>query len=728
MNPITQFFLDQMVAVYFVYGLAFFTLGVVLGLASRRESEFPIVRSLWLLAWFGLLHGGHEWTEMFQKIAAQTVGHVPSPVEEAARTLLLILSFVFLLAFGVYQLASPTQSRLRRSAPFVAILLLWFGSLLVAVLWKRPGPLEVIYFADVLSRYLIAVPGALLAAWALLRQQRSFREAGLPAFGRDLVSAATTLILYGIVGQIFVRPTSLPPSTFFNSSLFLEWFGIPVQLFRAVMATFMLLFIARALRALEEEAHSRLEDATRSRIAAQEQALVAERDAGRETERLNRELQAKAKELALLLDLSNMLGAPLQGLNAMPDRLTQVLEQVVQNFVFTDAALILCVERHSEAITVEAATGFATRDPSVQGARFSPSVALGRQCITAGKAVCRHDDGAVIEFDVHSVLMGKECWSYLSPTETLALPLMAQRTVIGAVVFVRTKKHARPVAVEELHLMVGIARQLELSMENARLYREAQEREETLEQLLYQVVGAQESERQRIARELHDATGQSLTAVALGLRGLANTLAHPSTNSQEVTQLAESIQSFATEAIGELRRIISDLRPPQLDDLGLAAAVRWYVQSFRQRNPTIQTTFTLAGEQTLLPPHYDTVIFRVVQEALTNIARHAQATRASVVLEMKPTEVVVTVQDNGRGFDTAQALSLRGQSSSWGLLGIRERTLLLNGHYEIKSSPGHGTLIRIRVPAHPVLAEAPAEQGNALVPSQAEPILHPAAQ
>jgi signal transduction histidine kinase len=132
--------------------------------------------------------------------------------------------------------------------------------------------------------------------------------------------------------------------------------------------------------------------------------------------------------------------------------------------------------------------------------------------------------------------------------------------------------------------------------------------------------------------------------------------------------------------------------------LGLAPALRWYVQSFRKRNPAIELTFTVAGDQTRLPPHYDTVVFRVVQEALTNIAKHSGADRAGVVLEMKPNEVVVTIQDNGMGFDTGRALSRRGQNAAWGLLGIRERTILLNGQYEIKSAPGQGTLIRISVP------------------------------
>jgi signal transduction histidine kinase len=705
-NLVTAYLVENIVAVYFFYGLAFFVLGVVLALASRQQSALPLMRALPLLAWFGLLHGTHEWVEMFQRIAIQNGGRPPGAVEEALRIALLVVSFLCLLGFGVRALDPGTSSPRWRLALFFGPIVVWAAALVGAIYYWRPTPLEGVYFADVLTRYFIAIPGALIGAAALLSQQRALRARDMPLFGRDLVSAATALLLYGVVGQIFVRSTVIPPSNVLNSALFLDWFGVPVQLFRCVMAALILLFMVRALRVFEEEARRHLEEIARSERDTQTQALELERRTAREHEALNQELAARARELALLLDLSNLLGVAME----MPRRLTSVLPRIVQNLPFTDAGLILCVDSHSDAVDIEAQTGFAApvlvepdaltaAAPAPSEAGFSNCVALGRRSIEAGRAACRHVDGAVIEFNISAVLLGEECWSYPSPTVALALPLMAQRIPIGAVVFAHTASAPHLLELDELHLMVGVARQLELSMENARLYRQAQEREQTLAQLLAQVVAAQEAERQRIARELHDATGQSLTAIALGLRGLANSVGSAGGDTQaDLSRQAESIQLFATDALGELRRIIADLRPPQLDELGLAPALRWYVQSFRKRNPAIELTFTVAGDQTRLPPHYDTVVFRVVQEALTNIAKHSGADRAGVVLEMKPNEVVVTIQDNGMGFDTGRALSRRGQNAAWGLLGIRERTILLNGQYEIKSAPGQGTLIRISVP------------------------------
>jgi signal transduction histidine kinase len=242
--------------------------------------------------------------------------------------------------------------------------------------------------------------------------------------------------------------------------------------------------------------------------------------------------------------------------------------------------------------------------------------------------------------------------------------------------------------------MVGIAQQLGLSIENAHLYQEAQNREKILGELLQQVVGAQEAERQRIARELHDATGQSLTAIALGLRGLETMMANESP--VDIKQIRE-LKLFGTNALGELRQLIADLRPPQLDDLGLVAALQWYIQSFEKRC-SIQTDFVVEGEQVRLPSEYETVLFRITQEALTNIAKHAHASHTMVKLEMYPREIQVTIKDDGVGFDPEKILNEEGKRAGWGLLGIQERTLLLGGQYEIDAAPGCGVQIRINIP------------------------------
>ena len=280
---------------------------------------------------------------------------------------------------------------------------------------------------------------------------------------------------------------------------------------------------------------------------------------------------------------------------------------------------------------------------------------------------------------------------------TISLPITEQHRVIGSLVLGQIEANGeRGLSTEEFSLMAAAAQQLGMSIENARLSEEAHEREKRLSELLHQAVGAQEAERQRIARELHDSTGQSLTAVALGLRGMETMLlADPSAASEQFHEL----QSFCTGALRELRRIIADLRPSQLDDLGLVAAVDWYVREFAERSD-VSTRLVVEGDSFRLPSEFETVLFRIAQEALTNVAKHARAAEASVLLSFEPARVQMTISDDGRGFDPAEMIQ-RGELASWGLMGIQERALLLGGQCEIDSTPGGGTRIRVSVPVVP---------------------------
>ncbi|MEZ4831964.1 MAG: GAF domain-containing sensor histidine kinase [Caldilineaceae bacterium] len=626
MNPISAFFVRNIIVVFFFYGLTFFAMGVALLLASRRQSSFRFARAIQPLAAFGLLHGMHEWFEMYQKYAALTGGYTPSIFEEEFRLGLLGASFVGLAAFGVALLNSDGPSRIQRYLPLIGMVLLWWSGIAV-VAWRfQPSAPDLIAVGDALARYSLGIPGALLGTWALMAQQRTFREHNMPQFGRDLVWCATALFLFGAVGQIFVRPTLLATTQILNSTLFLQWFGIPVQLFRAVMAGVMTFYMVHALRAFEVENQQRLE-----------QALQAERKNRHEVERLNGELRLTARELAMMLSLSNDLAAPV----GLPTRLAGALDAVVDSLVFPDAGMILLVNGDDGAMEVRAATGF---QGEVEDLRFLQAQELGEQSITRSAAICRHADGQIIDLNLSAVTMGRQCFEYASPTTMLALPLHGGEQVTGSLVLVRPDGEARSLPFEELQLMAGIARQLALSIENARLMWRAQRHEKLLAELLDQVVDAQEAERTRIARELHDATGQSLTAISLGLLGIGRLVEDQAPT--VATQLRE-VESYSTNALGELRRIIADLRPSQLDDLGLTAALKWYVQSFEQRCD-LKAEFVTQGEPVRLPAETETVLFRITQEALTNVAKHAEASHVTVRLISEPDAVIVEIEDDGR--------------------------------------------------------------------------------
>lgn len=691
MNPITAFLVANIITVFFFYGLAFFVMGLVLALASRQISEIKFVRAIRPLAAFGLLHGIHEWFEMFQKLAMLTNGHIPTTLEEVVRLTLLGASFILLFIFGVVLLNSEEMNNWRNYRFLFGVVGVWGLGLLIANITFRPPLNELIPTIDVLIRYILGIPGALLGAWALMTQQRALREHDMPQFGRDLVWCATALFAYGVVGQLFVGQTNLVPSTIINSTLFLRWFGIPVQLFRAVMAILTTIFVIRALRAVEFENQRRLEKANQARLATQKMALEAERRTSQQMEQLNDELRLATHELSLLLDLSNLLATPL----SLHDRLYNVLEKIVDSLDFVNAGMILLSKRETGLSDVLISTGFANADDSGEiKPRYSLAVELGEQCVVRRVAMCRHLDGEVIEFHVEEALTRRDCQQHSAPMTMIGLPLTIQKQVIGSLVLVQPREQERQLVYDEFKLVLGIVQQLGLSIENVLLNQAAQQREKMLSELLHQVVGAQEAERQRIARELHDVTGQSLTAITLGLRGVEKMLADEKPG---LTKQIKELKLFGTNALSELRQFIANLRPPQLDDLGLVAALQWYIQAFEERH-AIQVKFVVRGEQIRLPSEYETVLFRIAQEALINIAKHAKATQAAVRLELAPAQICVVIRDNGCGFNPEDVLGGEVTYSGWGLLGIRERTLLLGGQVEIDSTIGSGTQVYVCIP------------------------------
>ena len=211
---------------------------------------------------------------------------------------------------------------------------------------------------------------------------------------------------------------------------------------------------------------------------------------------------------------------------------------------------------------------------------------------------------------------------------------------------------------------------------------------EQLRNLAAHLLSVREEERARISREVHDELGQSLTAVKMDLAWLAGRL--PRRNGQMLKRI-RSTRQLADSIIQSIRRISTELRPAVLD-LGLAAAVEWQVQEFQARSG-IQCKVRLLTRE-VVASNASTAMFRIFQETLTNVARHAKATRAEVVLQKQRDRLVLLIRDNGRGFDQADP----SLSKSLGLLGMRERAAILGGRVNISSAPGKGTTVTAWIP------------------------------
>jgi PAS domain S-box-containing protein len=227
----------------------------------------------------------------------------------------------------------------------------------------------------------------------------------------------------------------------------------------------------------------------------------------------------------------------------------------------------------------------------------------------------------------------------------------------------------------------------------ARDMTERKRAQEALQIYSRRLIEAQEAERQSLARELHDEIGQVLTAVRINLQRVQNTCQ----TEVGLPYVEESIV-IVDEALTRIRELSLELRPSLLDDLGLAAALRWYVDRYGQRTGILAEVLNSFEEDGRLPRDLETECFRIAQEALTNVARHAQASRVSVQLEGGQEKLVLTITDNGTGFDTDNLLKSASSASTLGLRGMKERALAMNGHVEIESSPGKGTHIRASFP------------------------------
>ena len=205
-------------------------------------------------------------------------------------------------------------------------------------------------------------------------------------------------------------------------------------------------------------------------------------------------------------------------------------------------------------------------------------------------------------------------------------------------------------------------------------------------------IEASEAQRQRISRELHDGIGQELTALLLSLKSIGEGI-----DSAILRGRLHRLQTAATRMSQELHRIALELRPGALDDQGLETALSNYVEDWSQRS-NVGADFQAVGlGKERFPSHIETTIYRIVQEALTNVNKHAHATAVSVVLQRHPQEVVTIVEDDGCGFDATAVEPAIGTDHRIGLLGMRERAVLVGGTCQVESQPG-GTSVFLRIP------------------------------
>src|SRR5262249_11548430 len=307
----------------------------------------------------------------------------------------------------------------------------------------------------------------------------------------------------------------------------------------------------------------------------------------------------------------------------------------------------------------------------------------------AGRAVLTGEVQSVVDYSAWhgraAHFEGKGCGP------GLAAPLKWQQTVIGAICVSRIGGE-EVFTEDDSSFLNQIAAEAAIAIHQATLFEEVEESRRRLQVLSHRLIDAQEAERKRLARELHDQIGQALTAVQISLQTL-----RPSLESVFAAERLEENLTVIEDALVQVHDLSLDLRPSLLDDLGLVAALRWYLERVARRAGLL-TCFDTDSVETRVSPEIETACFRIAQETLTNVMRHANASATWVHLNRSEHTLQLIIRDDGSGFTVADALNRAGPEASLGLQGMRERAGAVGGVVELKSAPGHGTEIRARFP------------------------------
>jgi PAS domain S-box-containing protein len=274
---------------------------------------------------------------------------------------------------------------------------------------------------------------------------------------------------------------------------------------------------------------------------------------------------------------------------------------------------------------------------------------------------------------------------------SLNLPLLVRDRLIGVL------EAYGPEALMERQYeetLISLANQGASALENARLYAELAERENRLQDLIRKLITAQEEERRKVSYEVHDGLAQTAAGAHQLLQAFARQ--HPPDSEKGRKDLARALQ-LVQQTVGEARYVIADLRPTALDDFGLAAAVRLQVEKIGSEGSQVDYEEALGDER--LPPEVETALFRVAQEALTNVHKHAPSARVRITLRRLNDSVRLHVRDWGPGFNPEKITDGGGPGERLGLSSMRERVALLGGHLEVHSRPGEGTEVVAEIPS-----------------------------
>ena len=277
----------------------------------------------------------------------------------------------------------------------------------------------------------------------------------------------------------------------------------------------------------------------------------------------------------------------------------------------------------------------------------------------------------------------------------ISVPLRAKDRVLGVITVASHTQ--RSFAQADMYLLYAIGDQLGIAIEYAMLYERLRKARERLRKLARQNLVAEEEERRRIARELHDETSQSLSGLSLQLQALIEMSNISGKQDADFVNGLKKVQALTVQVHKEVSRLISNLHPALLDTLGLVPAIRQYAET-RLQPQGINLSVETKGIETRLPPDIEAALFRVIQGAIGNVAQHSKAKNAIITLEYQPDELLFKVSDDGQGFDVSKITDVEESGRGRGLFSMRERIGFMGGTSGIDSKVGAGTTVWARIP------------------------------
>ncbi len=277
----------------------------------------------------------------------------------------------------------------------------------------------------------------------------------------------------------------------------------------------------------------------------------------------------------------------------------------------------------------------------------------------------------------------------------ISIPLKSREEVVGVM------NIASPVVgrfdSDDISLIYSIGDYLGTAIEQTKLYSRLARQKERYKTLLQHSLTAQEEERKRIARELHDETSQALTSLSLGLQALVQIAEMQNIGDDEFREKLAKAQSCAVLAGNEIVKLMKELRPTLLDELGMSAAIQRYAKDTLQAK-NIDLSMEFSGKDERLPPEVEVTLFRIAQGAIGNILEHSEAKKASIRLECNENECKLQIEDNGKGFDSSKLTRVDSSGRGVGLFTIKERVRLIGGNCRVESKPNQGTRVTIKIP------------------------------